>query len=445
MQVPDNLDKIEFEKGEDEEELEISPLKRKIITEKKDPEIDSLYNKYNRGRLILQPDFQRQFIWNRPTASRLIESAILGIPLPIIYLSEEKNGETVVIDGQQRLTSFFSFIEGTFRESKEKSYEFKLSGLKVLTELNGKTFKELDEDTQEKITGYSLRTITFDKDSNKELKFEIFERLNTGSISLNDQELRNCVYRGKYNDLLKEMSSNKDFREILNIKTPERRMADVELVLRFAAFYHATYLNYKPTIKKFLNDDMERYAEISDKDAQELQNAFKNAVTIIKSLFGKKAFRRFKRGNENDPNGNWQSKQFNRSLYDVLMFTFARADKNKVIHNLDSIKEAWINLMTQDHEFIESIEISTSSIKAVNTRFEKWKRELDNIIDVGTKEPRCFSYKLKKELYGNDPTCEICNQHINDIDDAALDHIEQYWKGGRTIPENARLVHQYCN
>jgi hypothetical protein len=391
--------------------------------------------------LILQPDFQRHYIWNRATASRLIESVILGIPLPIIYLSEEENGELYVIDGQQRLTSFFSYIEGNFRESKDKTSDFKLTGLKVLKELNGKLFKDLDEEIQDKITSYSIRTIMFEKDSDKDLKFEIFERLNTGSVQLNDQELRNCIYRGSYNDLLKEISSNKDFREIIGIKNPERRMADVELVLRFATFYHATYLNYKPPIKKFLNDDMERYENIKDKEALEL----KNAVTIIKSLFRDHAFRRFRRGTENNPDGNWESKQFNRAIYDVLMFTFARTDKNKVFQNLDAIREAWINLMTNNNDFIESIEISTSSIKAVNTRFDLWKRELDSIIDVGDKEDRCFTFKLKKELYDNDPTCEICGQQIKGIDDAAVDHIEQYWKGGKTIPKNARLTHRYCN
>ena len=258
MEEVKNLDEIRFE-AENHEEIEIEPLRRKIYTEKSDPEIDSLHRRYIKGKLILQPDFQRQFIWNRANASRLIESALLGIPIPIIYLSEEENGETYVIDGQQRLTSFFSYLDGKLTESMEKSYDFKLTGLKVLKELNGKLFKDLDEELQEKISSYSVRTITFNKESDSDLKFEIFERLNTGAISLNDQELRNCMFRGPYNDLLKKLSSNKDFREIIGIKNPERRMRDVELVLLFATFYHATYLNYKPPAKQFLNENMKKY------------------------------------------------------------------------------------------------------------------------------------------------------------------------------------------
>lgn len=441
------LDEITFDEPEFayDECIEIDPLRRRIYTEKSDPRISALYDDYKKGKLILQPDFQRYFVWDKSKASKLIESAILGIPLPIIYLSEEDGDREYVIDGQQRLTSFFSFIDGEFPKSRDEKVEFKLSGLKVITEINGKTFKELDDNLQDKISSYSVRTITFDRESNADLKFEIFERLNTGSVQLNDQELRNCMYRGPYNELIRKLSQYPDFKYLLNIKSAERRMNDIELVLRFAAFYHSSYLHFKPPIKKFLNEDMEKFQFINEKDASELINAFKNSVRSIRSLFGKRAFRRFKKGDKNNPNGKWESRQFNKSLYEILMYTFANIDYNQVQQNLDSIREALLDLMTNDQDFIDSIEKSTNTLKAVKTRFDKWRMTLDNIVDVEIKEPRCFSYKLKKEFYEKDPTCNICNQHIIEIDDAALDHIKQYWQGGRTIPENARLTHRYCN
>ena len=312
-------------------------------------------------------------------------------------------------------------------------------------DLNKKTFKEIDEGHQDKIKYCKLRTITFKKESDTDLRFEIFERLNTGAVSLNDQELRNCVYRGPYNDLLKNLSKDRDFMYLLNLKAPEKRMRDVELVLRFAAFYHSTYLNYKPPIKKFLNTDMEKYQNIDEKDRTELNSAFKNTVTIIKSLLDKHAFKRFYKGTDKNPNGYWEPKKFNASLYDILMYSFAREEKNKVYQNLDSIREALIDLMTNDQEFVDSIELSTSSVQAVTKRFDKWRLTLQDIIGIAQKEPRCFSLKLKEELYKNDSTCAICGQKIQNIDDAAIDHIEQYWKGGKTIPENARLTHRYCN
>lgn len=225
---------------EEPEPLEISELKRKVYTDQGDPEIDSLYRKWKDGDLNIQPDFQRGFVWDPIKASRLVESVLLDIPLPVIYLSQEKDGKEYVIDGQQRLTSLFSNIDGKLPDPQlPYGKDFKLTSLNVFTELNGSYFKDISKELQKKIRYYKIRTITFSKESEQELKFEVFERLNTGSVSLNDQELRNCIYRGKYNDLLWELSEDKTFRLLLGIKKPEKRMRDVELVLRFAAFYHA--------------------------------------------------------------------------------------------------------------------------------------------------------------------------------------------------------------
>jgi hypothetical protein len=438
----ENNNELFLEQTKDESEsIEIPELKRKVFADQGDLEIDSLYRKWKDGDLNIQPDFQRGFVWDIVKASRLVESILLDIPLPVIYLSQEKDGKEYVIDGQQRLTSFFSFIDGILPFGKD----FKLTGLNVFSELVGKYFKDLPRELQKKIRFYKIRTITFRKESEQDLKFEVFERLNTGSVSLNDQELRNCIYRGKYNDLLWELSEDKTFRELLGINKPEKRMRDVELVLRFAAFFHSTYINYKPPIKKFLNNDIEKYRFISDKDAFELRNAFKNTTTIIKYLLGDHAFKRYYSGNESHPNGYWEKNKFNASLYDILMDSFARIDKNIAMRNLDYIQEALIDIITSDQQFIDSIELSTSSTQAIYMRFNKWRNTLDSIFGITAKEPRCFSHKIKDELYTANPTCLICNQNILNIDDAAVDHIEQYWAGGRTIPENARLTHRYCN
>ena len=431
---------LDFDDGTADEAL-IPGSSQNIFTSSGDPEIGSLYNKEKKGKLILQPDFQRQYVWDTTKASKLIESAILQIPLPIIYLSEEKDSKEYVIDGQQRLTSFFSFIDGKFPDGKS----FKLSGLNVCAELNGKKFSELTDDLQDKVRSYIVRTITFKKESSEDLKFEIFERLNTGSVQLNDQELRNCLYRGNFNVALKDMAEEPDFMYICGLKAPDKRMKDKELVLRFCAFYHKTYLNYKAPIRNFLNIEAQEKRNISDKELLEVKAAFKNSCQIIRSIFGDKAFKRFYKGKDGQPNGSWETKKFNTSLFDILMYSFAKEDKNIVFQNLDSIKEALITLMTEDQDFIDSIELSTSSVQAVTIRFDKWRLMLQGIIGINQKEPRCFSYKLKEELMAANPTCAICQQKIASIDDSAIDHIKQYWMGGQTIPENARLTHRYCN
>lgn len=436
----DEVSELNFGEEQDEEIL-VPEKENQIFTKITDPEVISLYNKHKRGQLVLQPDFQRQYVWDSTKASKLIESAILQIPLPIVYLSEEKDGKEYVIDGQQRLTSFFSFIDGSFPEGKP----FKLSGLNVCSDLNGKKFNELTDELQNKINSYGVHTITFLKNSSENLKFEIFERLNTGSVQLNDQELRNCLYRGNFNVALKEMAADLDFMYICGIKAPDKRMKDIELVLRFCAFYHKTYLKYKAPIRSFLNIEAQEKRIITDIDLLELKSAFKNSCQIIRSLLDKNAFKRFYKGKDGQINGFWEPSKFNTSLYDILMYSFASEDKNKVFQNLDSIKEALIYLMTEDQEFVDSIELSTSSVQAVITRFDKWRDALKNILGVQQKEIRCFSYKLKEEMMSADPSCAICQQKIQSTDDAAIDHIKQYWTGGKTIPENARLTHRYCN
>lgn len=439
---PETTDELEFDQSDlnGDEDAEIPADRRRVYTEQADPEIDSLFGRWKRGRLDIQPDFQRQFVWDSVKSSRLIESALLDIPIPIIYLSEESPTSLAVIDGQQRLTAFFSFIDGRFPDNRP----FKLTGLKVLRELNGKLFADLEEALQDKVKFCSIRTITFGRESDPDLKFEIFERLNSGAVALNEQELRNCVYRGPYNAKLRQLAQNSDFRDLLGLAGPDKRMRDVALVLRFAAFYHATYLNYRPPMTRFLNADMAQHQRISPAQANELEAAFKNALGSIKSLLHDHAFKRYYRGTPSMPGGRWEPKKFNASLYDVLMFTFARADRNRVMRHLDLIREAFIHLMTTDDDFIAAIELSTSSLDAVTRRFDKWRRTLEDIIGPG-REPRLFSRQLKQELYDADPTCELCGQHIVNLDDAAVDHIEQYWRGGPTVPSNGRLTHRYCN
>lgn len=222
-------------------------------------------------------------------------------------------------------------------------------------------------------------------------------------------------------------------------------MKDIELVLRFSAFYHATYLNYKPPMKNFLNAEAEKYRNIGKDDTQQLKAAFKNTCHIIRSMFGKNAFKRFYKGTERNPSGYWEPKKFNASLYDIMMYTFAREDKNVIFQNMDSIREMLIHLMTENQEFIDSIELSTSSLQAVTKRFDLWRLALQDVVGVGRKEPRCFSMELKETLFKANSKCAICGQKIQDIDDSAIDHIKQYWAGGKTIPGNARLTHRFCN
>ena len=182
-----------------------------------------LYRAYHVDKeLDPRPSFQRGYVWDRNRATKLIESILLHVPIPLIYTAEEEDGREVVIDGQQRLTACFSFIEGFFpptandlERSKAgnevKKRPFRLGKMKILTELEGKGYGDLPPDLKKTLDRYGLQVIKISKESHPDVKFEIFERLNTGSVALADQEIRNCIYRGPYNDLINDLSNNETF------------------------------------------------------------------------------------------------------------------------------------------------------------------------------------------------------------------------------------------
>ncbi len=425
-----------LEETTEELPIDIPVEKRRVYADKSDRSIFELFRKFQRGDLVLAPEFQRLYVWDDKKGSLLIESVLLEVPIPLIYLAEQDDGKFTVIDGQQRLRSFFRFLNN----------DFKLRGLSVLEELNGKFFKDLNKTDQRKIEDSTLRIIEIRKESHPDVKFEIFERLNVGAVKLNDQELRNCIYRGKYNDLIKELAEDKDFLSLLGLTNPHKRMHDRELVLHFLAFYNQTYLKYKPPMKQFLNKEMIENKHISDEKIRELRRIFKETVSLVKSVFGDRAFRRFIPGDKRDPNGRWEIRKINVGLFEIIMFGFSRYSKPQIISLGDIIREELLYMMSSDQEFIDSISgTGTTNITKVNIRFKKWLDVLEKLVGMPKQEPRYFSWQLKKQLYEQNPVCALCNNKIMLIDDAVIDHIEHYWRGGKTIPSNARLSHRYCN
>lgn len=420
--------------GEDEEELLFIPeSERQIAWEPQAPSAFDLHHRRARGRLELQPSFQRRGVWDDKKRSKFIESILLDVPLPYFYLAEGSDGKQVVVDGQQRLTSVFAYLDN----------KYVLQGLRVMEELNGKLFRDLSDRFQTAIETRALNLILIKPSSNGNMKYDVFERLNTGAVQLNPQELRNCVNRGQFNDLIIELSDNPVFQQICGFSGPHPRMKDVETVLRFFAFFHS-YHKYKKPLKGFLDDEMEAHEKPTASELQSLKAIFTNTVNLTRQVLGNNPFRIYE---ATEGGGKW-GRRVNINLYDAIMYCFAKRlhQRTQIVQKGDSIREALINILVSDEKFIDALSVHTSDDVRVNYRIETWGKELDEILaDAGNQGPRLFSYKLKQELYEANPTCMICGQQIHGIDDASVDHIEPYWKGGRTIPENARLTHRYCN
>jgi hypothetical protein len=296
---------------------------------------------------------------------------------------------------------------------------------------------------QEKIIGATLRLIVIEQDSDPDVKFEIFKRLNLGAMQLNDQELRNCVMRGKYNELLQSLATNIQQLKIMGLDEPHFRMKDRELILRFFAMWRNTHLKYKAPMKQFLNREMDKNRNPTSKELSEMRAVFEKSIDLAYQVFGTKAFRRFNPGKPNSPDGTWEQTRLNLALWDTILYTFSFFEKSQIIPIADSIREEFVDLIMSDPTFVQYITSSTDKAERIQYRADVWRQRLQSL--VTDKQPRGFTLELKEKLYKASPTCEICKQRIRDVDDSEVDHVEHYWRGGKTIPENARLTHRYCN
>lgn len=428
----------------DDQSLEVEQGQRKIIWQAKDFSIREFQNMKHDGELILQPEYQRNFVATNQIASRLIESVLMDVPIPVIYLAEEKDGTFSVIDGQQRLTSFISFVEGKFPDGKE----FRLNGLKVMPELNRKTFAQLDKEfkgLQTKIKTTTIHSIIIKKESNEDIKFEIFERLNTGATKLNEDEIRNTVYRGKYIKLLAELADNETFDNLIGKENYKIRMIYRGLVLRFLALSEKSYLNYKSPMKQFCNKELRENRDLSETKSKEYKERFLHCLDLVKIVFGNRAFRRYIPGKQDSPQGSWAEDQINLALFDLQMVGFRNYSKNEVLAKADYIREALLDLMINNEEFQLLIAYKTSDTDNVRRRFRIWTDTLDEIIGSNSYQQRVFPFSIKEKLFNEKPYCAISGQRILAIEDAEVDHIVPYSKGGPTTLENAQLVLRYFN
>lgn len=396
-----------------------------------------LHRWYKNGRLIIDPEWQRNYVWDNVRASRLIESFLLDIPVPVIYLAKNDNGKYEVIDGLQRLTSVFNYLDG----------KYNLQKLDRLKEYHGKLFSDLPVEIQNKIEDSILRSFEL-CDSDSDIHFIVFQRLNTGGIKLNDMEVRNCIFRGTLNECIKELSENSNFIRTINQKNFGKRMQDRAFVLRFLAFYERTYLKCTAGLKSFLNEFLETYKNAPESKVSEYRAVFEKSMRGCLTVFGENAFRL--KSDITKPGkysfGEWSRKP-NAAIFQVVATSFVKYDLGQITQKADSIYEGYLDLIKSDAVWVDRIRRATGESTRLTYTFKTWYERLDEIMSQSQSQDtkRTFSKKLKKEIFEADPTCALCGNKIVLIDDAVLDHDTRYWIGGKTIPENAKLCHRICN
>ena len=228
--------------------------------------IKELINMAAEGILNIAPDYQRQFRWDEGRQSSLVESIFLGIPVPSLFMATNADGSWELIDGVQRLSTIIHF--GATKEEWEKIYgtttpykPLKLTELKKLQSFNDRTFADLPYDVKLKFKLASMKATTLTDKSDKNVRFDLFERLNRGGVILSDQEIRSCVYRGKFNDFLKELAQYPNFKVCVRLTDSQENDATrEELVLRFFAFLN-NYKGFVHSVVDFLNDYMEEASQ----------------------------------------------------------------------------------------------------------------------------------------------------------------------------------------
>jgi len=287
---------------------------RRILAQPYDYSVQDIVDKIKTKDIDLNPDYQRNYVWaandeTQHKCSRLIESLLLNIPIPVIYFAEQ--AETLkyeVIDGQQRLYTFYRFLND----------DFILNGLEIRDDVNGKKYSELAQKDRDEIRKRSIRAIVILNESDEEIKYEVFERLNLGSIQLTPQEIRNNTLRGSFNDLLKELSERPLFKKMLNLrlKSDQKNMAHEELVLRFFAYHDSGYKRAK-NLSYFLTEFLKTNQNPSKSALIKYTNLFDITIKLVDKYLKDHAFSSF-----GTKTGKWTTKS-NRSLYDAEMLAFS--------------------------------------------------------------------------------------------------------------------------
>ena len=394
-----------------------------VHTRSMDISLQQLKNYVDANDIITDPDYQRKYVYDDKRASCLVESILIGIPIPVIYLAEEDEGVYSVIDGQQRITSFVRYLKN----------EFPLTGLRKLGNLNGLYFRELDKGIQRRLNMQTLSTVCIEKDS-EGLKYEIFSRLNLGAVKLRDQEVRNCIYRGPFNDMLKEIAQTNPSLPLLFHDT-DTRYSYEERILRFFAIRD---MQLKGTFKLMMNDYMERHAHDDENALRAAKNQYNALIDTVKTVLGEGAF---------FANSDQRSK-FNGAVYDSIMVPFSAFPKKELIRHADEIRKAINKLKTESRDYQDWVYAGTNAAKRIHSRVNAVMDILNGIIrNTADENPRrrIFPSDVKEKLFYPGYVCKYCGNQILSLDDCEVDHIVPFDMGGPTEIENAQLLHRWCN
>ncbi|WP_224557033.1 DUF262 domain-containing protein [Pectobacterium versatile] len=359
LEIPDD-------QQEDEDDLDRQISFKDSVVMNADWTIETVNSQITKGNINLQPSFQRRGAWDDTRKSRLLESIIVGMPVPNIVLAEQKEhrGRFIVIDGKQRLITINDFLGDNF----------KLRGLDIRPELNGLTYSQLPSEDREYLDNSTLRSTVIRSWKDENFLYAIFYRLNSGSLPLSPQELRKALIGGKLLDEIENYLANSNAFHSLFGERLDKRMRDSELVLRFIA-YNNNISGYRGNFKEFLDETVEYYENNWDELQQEVIGSLQSLNTALEAsrkIFGDNAFKKWL--------GNKYERVINRAIFDCIARffcdpTIASLSEQKTIE----VEEAFKTLCTVQ-SFRDSVEKTPKTTGATHTRIDMWGNVLAQVI-----------------------------------------------------------------
>ena len=336
------------------------PLDEMLIRNDQRTVRDVLY-RISQGRYVMNPDFQRDFIWAEDKQSKLIESVIMRIPLPVFYMAEDSEGRMVVVDGLQRLSTFKRFTDGDLKLQLPSRHE-----------LDGQTFSGLSPKYQNRVEDCNLIFYIIDSKAPERARLDIFERVNGGQ-QLTRQQMRNCLYMGKATQFLKREAQTGVFLKATGASLNPKTMRDREFVNRFCAFHVLGPESYeRDDMDDFLARALSRMNEMADTELADLSTAFQRGLGNNYLLFEHQAFRKHEPGQD-------RRTVLNASLWDVMSTCLSCYSEEQIEAHTDSLRDALYYLLW-DKSFVTAITYGPNNPKRVNTRFDMARRAFREIL-----------------------------------------------------------------
>lgn len=326
--------------------------------------VHDVLRRIDKGNFIMDPDFQRDFIWPEDKQCKLIESVMMRIPLPVFYLAENIKGQMIVVDGLQRLSTFQRFVNN----------DLKLK-LPHQSELNNKYFKDLSPKLQNRVEDCNLVLYVIDAKVPAQALLDIFERVN-GGVPLTRQQMRNCLYSGKATSFLKNESQTTIFTKATGESLNKKTMRDRELINRFCAFKLLDIAMYKGDMDDFLVQALEKMNSLNELQLESLSSQFRTSLRNNFYIFGKHAFRK-----HFSPDSS--RSVINASLWDVMSTGLSCYSETLIEARAGDLQAAFYTLMA-DESFNEAISLGTNQVSRVRTRFELTNYMLREVLGAPT-------------------------------------------------------------